>query len=129
MRQAEPAEEGVLLCRVAAIGRQWESAKCCRSVCWEMKRIWHFCAPREHLKFDSKGENKTKQHKTHGAKGFPFSLVACPRVWCREVTEGRMLAQETQNFICFSFFKAKDKYWKVRKNGKSLPSRNTIASF
>lgn len=31
--------------------------------------------------------------------------------------------------LCFSFFKAKDKYWKVRKNGKSLPSRNAIASL
>lgn len=56
-----------------------------------------------HPKFYSKGENKTKQHKTQGAKGFLFSLVDCPRFWYREVEEGRVLAQETRILIRFNF--------------------------
>lgn len=89
------------------------------------------CSLGDSLNLTAKEKAKTKQHKTHGAKGFLFSLVDCPRFWYREVKEGRILAQETQIFICFicPSLRQRTNIGRLGKNEKTLIRRITIVSF
>lgn len=106
VQQAEPAEDCVLLCGGKAIALMGSHAvgKCeTLPISAERKgRSGTSVLLGGRPKFNSKGENETKQHKTKGAKGFLYSLVDCPRFWYGEVKEGRMLLQETQILFLFS---------------------------